>query len=60
MRKLPEEYCQIHKLSQAEKCIAKTNDEYFKSVAPDMKLLESKEYLIFQKEKYARMFPVRR
>ena len=52
MRKLSEEYPQIYKHFQKAKCLVKTNVGYFKSVALDMKLQESKEYLIFRKEWY--------
>ena len=44
--KLPEVYCQIDKHSQKGKALVKTNAGYFKSVASDMKLQESKEYLV--------------
>ena len=60
MRKHPEDYPQIYKHSTEGKCLVKTNAGYFKSVAPDMKLPESKEYLISQKERHTRMSLVRR
>ena len=42
------------------KCIVKTNAGYFKSVTADLKLQESKEYLIFRKERYTRVLLARR
>ena len=57
--KLPGEYPQIYK-HQEGKHLVRTNAGYFISVAHDMELQESKEYLIFRKERYTRMFLVRR
>ena len=48
MRK-PQNILNILKHSEEGKCLVKINVGYFKSVAPDMKFQESKEYLIFQK-----------
>lgn len=42
------------------KCLVRTNLGNFKSVALDIKLQESKKYLIFQKKRRTRMFLVRR
>ena len=58
MKKFPEEYPQIYKDFQEGKCLVKRNAGYFKLVAPDMKIQDSKQYLIFQKERYTRMFLV--
>ena len=60
MRKLPEEYPQIYKYFQEEKCLVKTNAGYFTSTVPDMKLQERKQYLIFRKERHTKMYLVRR
>ena len=58
MRKLPEEYPQIYKYFQEGKCLVKTNAGCFKSAVPDMKLQESKQYLIFRKESHTKMYVV--
>ena len=59
MTKLPEEYLQIYEHFQEEKCLMKANAGYLKSVTDDMKLQESKEYLLFRIERYNRMFLIR-
>ena len=48
------------KMFREGKCLVRTNLGYFKSVALDMKLQESKKYLIFQKKRRTRMFLVQR
>ena len=58
MRKLPEEYPHIYKYFQEGKCLVKTNAGYFTSTVPDMKLQETKQYLIFRKESHTKMYVV--
>ena len=60
MRKLPEEYPQIYKYFQEGTCLVKTSAGCFKSAVPDMKLQESKQYLIFRKERHTKRYLVQR
>ena len=60
MRKLPEEYPQIYKYFQEGKCLVKTNAGCFTSTVPDMKLQETKQYLIFPKERHTKRYLVQR
>ena len=47
---LSEEYPQIHKHLQEEKCLVKTNARYFKSVARHIKLPQSRVFDILKGE----------